>query len=255
MICSTEEFRGLLKSARRAGTPLLAIRTADPASAIAQAAASVGEQSALLIWDLMLGIRGINKAGVQVVTARFGETTALGPSDVLAATRKLEKEDAILFLSNAHRFWDQPDVVQAIWNVRDPFKEGGQSLVLLSTPGAVLPAELQGDVMVIDEPLPSAEELAELVRRLCEDAELCAPSEATVAACVDALIGLAAFPAEQVLALALSRNGVDLDRLWERKRQAIEQTPGLSIWRGGETFADIGGCETIKINTTNYARC
>ena len=124
MICSTEEFRGLLKAARRAGTPLLAIRTADPASAIAQATASIGEQSALLMWDLMLGIRGINKAGAQVVTDRFGETTALGPSDVLAATRKLEKEDAILFLSNAHRFWDQPDVVQAIWNVRDPFKSG-----------------------------------------------------------------------------------------------------------------------------------
>ena len=36
MVRSTEEFRGLLKAARRAGTPLLAIRTADPASAIAQ---------------------------------------------------------------------------------------------------------------------------------------------------------------------------------------------------------------------------
>lgn len=111
--------RALESRAPRAGTPLLAIRTADPASAIAQATASIGEQSALLIWDLMLGIRGINKAGAQVVTDRFGETTALGPSDVLAATRKLEKEDAILFLSNAHRFWDQPDVVQAIWNVQN----------------------------------------------------------------------------------------------------------------------------------------
>ena len=246
MICSTEEFRGLLRAARRAGTPLVAIRTADPASAIAQVSASIGEQAALLIWDLMLGIRGINKPGAQVVAERYGDSTALGPADALAAARKLEKEDAILFVSNAHRYWDQPDVVQAIWNVRDPFKAGGQSLVLLSTPGAVLPAELQSDVMIVDEPLPSAEELEELVRRLCEDAELEVPPEETVSACVDALIGLAAFPAEQVLALALSKNGVDLDRLWERKRQAIEQTPGLSIWRGGETFAEIGGCGAIK---------
>ena len=51
MICSTDEFRELLKAARRAGTPLVAIRTADPASAIAQVSASIGEQSALLIWD------------------------------------------------------------------------------------------------------------------------------------------------------------------------------------------------------------
>src|SRR2546427_6003734 len=63
---------------------------------------------------------------------------------------------------------------------------------------------------------------------------------------VDALIGLAAFPAEQVLAMSLSKNGLDLDWLWERKCQAVEQTPGLTIWRGGETFDQIGGCENIK---------
>src|SRR5438132_295824 len=63
---------------------------------------------------------------------------------------------------------------------------------------------------------------------------------------VDALIGLAAFPAEQVLAMSLSKKGLDLDRLWERKCQAVEQTPGLTIWRGGETFDQIGGCENIK---------
>jgi SpoVK/Ycf46/Vps4 family AAA+-type ATPase len=57
---------------------------------------------------------------------------------------------------------------------------------------------------------------------------------------------LAAFPAEQVLAMSVSRSGLDLDQLWDRKRQVIEQTPGLSVWRGGETFDDIGGCDNIK---------
>ena len=63
---------------------------------------------------------------------------------------------------------------------------------------------------------------------------------------VDALVGLAAFPAEQALAMSLSKKGLDVERLWERKRQAVEQAPGLTIWRGGETFADIGGCDNIK---------
>jgi hypothetical protein len=63
---------------------------------------------------------------------------------------------------------------------------------------------------------------------------------------LDALLGLAAFPAEQVLAMSVSRSGLDLDQLWDRKRQVIEQTPGLSVWRGGETFDDIGGCDNIK---------
>ena len=46
--------------------------------------------------------------------------------------------------------------------------------------------------------------------------------------------------------MSLSKSGIDFDRLWERKRQTVEQTPGLTIWRGGETFDQIGGCDSIK---------
>jgi hypothetical protein len=72
------------------------------------------------------------------------------------------------------------------------------------------------------------------------------PDASDVLKAVDAPVGLAAFPAEQVLAMPLSKSGVDLDRLWERKCQAVEQTPGLTIWLGGETFDQIGDCENIK---------
>src|SRR5260370_8004743 len=46
--------------------------------------------------------------------------------------------------------------------------------------------------------------------------------------------------------MSLSKKGLDLEQLWERKRQVIEQAPGLSVWRGGESFDDIGGCGNIK---------
>src|SRR5437762_13300516 len=154
--------------------------------------------------------------------------------------------DSILFFLNPQRVWEQPDVVQGIWNLRDVFKAGGQMLVLVTHPGTTLPIELQNDVMVIDEPLPSTDNLAELVTDTFESANLPAQDDETVSKAVDALIGLAAFPAEQGLAMSLSKNGLDLDRLWERKCQAVEQTPGLAIWRGGETFDQIGGCDNIK---------
>ena len=73
-----------------------------------------------------------------------------------------------------------------------------------------------------------------------------APEEATVSKAVDALVGLAAFPPSRSWRCRFRRPGLDLDRLWERKCQAVEQTPGLTIWRGGETFDQIGGCENIK---------
>ncbi len=57
---------------------------------------------------------------------------------------------------------------------------------------------------------------------------------------------MAAFPAEQALAISVTKNGLDVAGLWARKRQVIEQTPGLSVWRGGETFDQIGGVENVK---------
>ena len=63
---------------------------------------------------------------------------------------------------------------------------------------------------------------------------------------VDALRGLAAFPAEQVAAMSLRKSGLDLDALWERKRRMIEQTPGLSVNRSGEGYDDLGGIENAK---------
>src|SRR6266545_4720385 len=72
--------------------------------------------------------------------------------------------------------------------------------------------------------------LARLVADTFESASLPGPDQGMVAKAIDALVGLAAFPAEQVLSMSLSKNGLDLERLWERKRQAIEQTPGLTVW-------------------------
>ena len=249
MIRSTEEFRVAVKSARRVGTPLIAVRTADPASVITQVCISVnGKQDPppLLVWDFIGGLQGRNDAGKSAVAKVIGENSpGIGPADALAVAQRIAA-DAILFFLNPQRIREQPDVVQGIWNLRDVFKAGGQLLVLVTPPGATLPLELQSDVMVIDEPLPSPVDLARLVAETFDSASVPAPDDGTVSKAVDALVGLAAFPAEQVLAMSLSKNGLDLDRLWERKCQAVEQTPGLTVWRGGETFDQIGGCENIK---------
>lgn len=257
MIRSTEEFRTVVKAARRVGTPLLAVRTADPASAITQVCAgAIGKNGPppVLVWDFVGGLQGRNDAGKSVVGKVLGENSpALGPGDVLAVAQRIAS-DTILFFLNPQRVWEQPDVVQGIWNLRDVFKAGGQMLVLVTPAGATLPIELQNDVMIIDEPLPATDDLARLVSETFESAGVSAPDHATASNAVDALVGLAAFPAEQVLAMSLSKNGLDLGRLWERKCQAVEQTPGLTIWRGGETFDQIGGCENIKTFLTAVLR-
>src|SRR5260370_33197348 len=86
----------------------------------------------------------------------------VGPVDALVAACQLG-EDAVLVFANAQRFWNEPQVAQAIWNLRDVFKANGRTLALLTTPGAVLPDELTQDVLVLDEPLPAVEDLTRIL--------------------------------------------------------------------------------------------
>ncbi|PYS48002.1 MAG: hypothetical protein DMG13_26530, partial [Acidobacteria bacterium] len=76
-----------------------------------------GKQSPppLLVWDFIGGLQGRNDAGKSALAKVLGENSpALGPGDVLAVARRIAA-DAILFLLNPQRVWEQPDVVQGIW--------------------------------------------------------------------------------------------------------------------------------------------
>jgi hypothetical protein len=241
-----DQFMKNLKAARRVSTPLIAIRSADPALAIERVEESVGKSAPVVRWDIVRGMMPTNESGTKDLAKLLGERDAagIGPVEALVLAAQLT-DDGVVLYANAQRFWSDPQVAQGIWNLRDPFKANGRMLVLLTTPGAVLPDELTQDVLVLDEPLPGLEDLANIFEETAAAADLPDATDHSEQA-VDALLGLAAFPAEQVLAMSVSRSGLDLDQLWDRKRQVIEQTPGLSVWRGGETFDEIGGCDNIK---------
>jgi hypothetical protein len=135
-------------------------------------------------------------------------------------------------MENGHRYWNDETVVQGIWNLRDPFKSKGCMLVPLTTAGAILPPELANDVLVLDEALPTREELESIVKQTYADAKMKPPVDGVMEKILDSLVGLAAFPSEQTLAMCLTQKGLDTKELWNRKCQVIEQTPVLSIWKG-----------------------
>jgi hypothetical protein len=239
------------KAARRVGTPLIAVRTPDPAATIATLRDGFAEPApAFLQWDVVRGLVGLNSPG-QAAAGSLGSDIAQltqHPVEALALAARLP-DRSLLFLHNAHRYVDQAAVSQAIWNLRDLFKATGRTLVLLC-PHLALPAELVNDIWLLSEELPGATELTAIVREQYAAAHAAADlpelSLDTLSQAVDATIGLSAFPAEQAVSLSLSPEGLDLTSLWERKRQMIEQTPGLTVWRGGEHFGSIGGVENAK---------
>lgn len=237
-----------IKAARRVSTPLIGITTPDPVATMAALCEAINSNAPRIRWDLIRAAVGLNESGAQAVSDLVGGTdpvSATGnPAEMLSLAAKLPK-GSLLFFLNAHRYLTNEAVCQAICNLRDLFKADRRTLVLLA-PSFDLPIELAQDVLVLDEPLPSASDLQTIVTSQYEAAGLSEPPADVAGKAVDALRGLAAFPAEQVVAMSLTKQGVDLLALWERKRRMIEQTPGLSVWRGGERFEDIGGVENVK---------
>jgi hypothetical protein len=239
------------KAARRTNTSLLAICTPDPSATVRQVVESFnGTAPPIIQWDIVRGITALNTAGTDVMR-KISEDPALetNPIELLKNAPRLPAK-TILFVHNAHRFFGIEAFVQAVWNLRDVWKADFRTLVLLG-PEFTLPIELKGDVVVIDEPLPDEEQLRDIVVRTYKNAKLAEPAAPTVTAAIDALCGLAPYPAEQASAMSLTREGLDNDSLWKQKRQMIEQTRGLKVYRGGQTFDDIGGCDRIKSYMTS----
>src|SRR5258708_37279858 len=250
VIRTTTDFAKAFRAARRVSTPLIAVRTPDPASSVQLVLSTLNgacDETAALQWDAIRGLVGVNEAGKRQASAILGEAdgTSVGPDAVLAIGEKLS-EDSILFLANAHRFYGDAGVAQGVWNLRDPYKARGCTLVLLTTSSASLPEELGQDVLVLDEPLPSIGELERIVQETAEAGEMSPLSATDMLRAVDGLIGLAGFPAGEGGAMSLAKQGLDGEQLWGRKQQIIEEAAGLKIWRGGENFEDIGACEEHK---------
>lgn len=233
------------KAARRVSTPLVAIETPDAAATIASIRKVLDGKAPLLAWDVAKGLRGLNDAG-KVASGALGIDPAItvNPTEALLACESLP-EGTVVFLHNLHLHLRDGSghanapVVQAFWNLRDVFKMNKRMAVALG-PVFILPAELAGDVIVLVEPLPTREELGDVLDQQHKNAGLPLPDADTRKAALDAVVGLAHYTTEQVIAMSLEKTGVSVPKCWERKIKEISTVPGLSVYHPvpGETTLD-----------------
>jgi hypothetical protein len=242
------------KAARRVSTPLVCVRTPDPTATMAMLSAAVAPTAPRIVWDCVRGPQGLNQPNTdapssetQTALSKYllkgKEARELAPPVACLLAAGSLPESTVLFCLNLHRHIENPLTIQAIWNLRDIFKANRRTLVILS-PDIKLPPELSNDFAVLDEPLPTTDELSAIITAQCSAIQH-TPPQAMLIRAIDATLGLAAFSAEQVVAMSLTDQGIDLDGLWERKRQNIEQAPGLSVWRGNESLGDVRGADNV----------
>lgn len=240
------------KALRRCDTPLVALRSADPVAALRQIREEINGEYPQILWDGVRGFSPLNEKAETTLADVVPPMNDLPGADPMAATRSpvemlslAEKlaEGSIIWALNLHRFWTEPLVIQGLSNLRETFRGTRRTIVSMGV-DATLPPELTNDVVVLDDVLPTDEELGRIVASVYEAGEQTPPDDTS--RMVDALRGLTAFMAEQCASMALTKDGIDLLALWDLKVAAIEATPGLKFDNSKFTLDDIGGLATLK---------
>ncbi len=249
----------MFEQVRLTATPLVVVRTSDPAACrvrLTRAAVAVAGDGppAVMVWDILRGCVALTETANVLLPKTQGPTA---PAALLRHLDGLSRDnaihDALIFAHNMHLFWSKdPSVVQGIWNLRDVFKAQGHTLTMLVPDGAAIPSEIRDDVTVLDDPRPDTAELLEIILsqfkalRDTSDRKVVDPKPAALARAVTAVSGLPAFGSEQAVALSMTSKGLDMEALWDRKVAALEEIPGVEIWRGAETFDDLRGLDSLR---------
>lgn len=191
-------------------------------------------------WDIDRGLLTLG----QTITADQA------PPDPLAAVRYFTRfpaseEPALLVLTNFHRYLGSPEVVQALARQILAGKQRRTYVVILA-PVVEIPVELEKLLVVLQHDLPDRAQLLEIARGVATEAEEL-PSGIELERTLDAAAGLTRYEAEGAFALSLVRTGqVEPETLWELKAQTLLKSGLLTLHRGGDTFAQLGGLEALK---------
>jgi len=212
----------------------------DAAAEIAQLCRD--QSWSLATWDVD---RGLALAGQP-----DGPNAFPGAADPLAAVRSLPalataEGTALLVLRNFHRFLGSAEIVQAL-DTRLAAGKRDRTFVVILSPVVQVPVELEKLFVVIEHDLPGRDQLMAIARGVATEPDEM-PEGGGLDAVLDAAAGLTRVEAENAFSLSLVRHGrLAPDVLWEIKSGALKKSGLLTLHRGGETFAGLGGLDALK---------
>jgi hypothetical protein len=194
----------------------------------------------LATWDIE---RGLQIPGSQ-------RPAEAGGTDPLAAIRAVNalaapEGSALLVLINFHRFLNSSEIIQALVQ-QITTGEQNRTFVVILSPVVSIPKELEKLFIVLEHDLPTREELEEIARGVAtQDGDL--PEGSGLTTVLDAAAGLTRFEAEGAFSLSLARHQrIEPEAIWELKSGMLKKSGLLTLHRGGERFADLGGLDNLK---------
>ncbi len=163
-------------------------------------------------------------------------------------------EPAIVVLKDFHNFFKESAVKRGLRDLAQSLRFTYISVILLAPPFSV-PAELEKDLTIIDFPLPSLQELEDLLSRI--ESEVKDSGDFYISEGVEerkkileAAQGLTLTEAENVFAKTLVKTGrlgpEEVPHVFSEKKQIVRKSGLLEYVDVKEKLEDIGGLENLK---------
>jgi AAA+ superfamily predicted ATPase len=188
--------------------------------------------------------------GFQQLTGSGGALpSARDPLSALEQVERLEGSSLVV-LKDFHECWGNPQLKRKLRNVVQRLKYTQKSIVV-TTPSAKLPQELKDEAVVVELPLPDAEQLQQVLQRLIQTPGVRVNlTQLGREKLVQAALGLTAAQAQRVFAKAIVSDGVlddrDIRLVTEEKKQIIRESEALEFYAVTETLQDVGGLGVLK---------
>ncbi|KQZ85660.1 ATPase [Microbacterium sp. Root166] len=249
-------FADTLDEAFKARLPLLYIETGEEVRAIAAVTDSAQAQRnprGVWTWTSALGLIGPDGKAI---------ANTAHPTRALQHVAGVHDPSAFVFcdlhayFGSEHRAGD-PAIVRTVRETALEFRHGDVSRTLVITaPVRVIPPELDEVTHLLDFPLPTAEEIRDLLEtmidnnasgggRITIDADDTAQEQL-----VHAALGLSMAEAENAFARAMVNDGTltaaDIAVVLDEKRQVVRKSGVLEFVKGDTDLDDVGGLNNLK---------
>jgi len=161
-----------------------------------------------------------------------------------------EKETYIL-LKDVHGQLNDPKIIALLKRISEDnlYRDEYHATVFILASKVVIPVELENYITVFDIPLPTSEEIMDIVQNFVKDLDIFVEEE-VINDIVLSFKGLNEFQIKQILNLAYQDGGsIDADDKYlilKEKEQFIKKSGMLEIVNFKETIQDIGGLENLK---------
>jgi SpoVK/Ycf46/Vps4 family AAA+-type ATPase len=209
-------------------------------------------QKKLFEWTATMGLVPAGTS-IQVQKVR----TASSKDPLIALDQVIDQvEPAIFLFKDLHPFLTKGHfaVVRKLKEIAQHLKNSQKTIVLVS-PLLEIPVELEKELTLVNFPLPSRQELGDLLDRIIQDVRQAAPvrielDDTSRERLLQAALGLTLAEAENAFAKVLvtyqSLSGEHVQAIFSEKQQIVRKSGLLEYYSATETMDHVGGLDVLK---------